>query len=68
MGATLSRAPGTNTHRLHTKTQNQASGHSFDVEQGQLQAEAAWNDFCCFSRVVVVLSLWQVVAGFLEER
>lgn len=68
MGATLSRAPGTNTHRLHTKTQNQASGHSFHVEQGQLQEEAVWNGFCCFSQLVLVLSLWQVVAGFLEER
>ena len=67
MGATLSQAPGSNTHRLLT-TQNQALGYSFKVEQGQLQAEAAWNDFCCFSQLVLVLSLWQVVAGFLEER
>jgi hypothetical protein len=67
VGATLSQAPGSNTHRLLT-TQNQALGYSFKVEQDKLQEEAAWNGFCCFSQVVVLLSLWQVVAGFLEER
>ena len=38
-------APGTNTHRLHT-TQNQALGHSLDLQQDRLQAEAAQIGFC----------------------